>query len=135
MRLLSLAIGLIGAVTLSNVCSGQVLDNPFSQYFERDITISPGAGNAKAANAAIHTIDPWPSYAGNTSIPGDGRSTVNSVEGMYRVPDPFERQLGVVTGASSRSTPGGGTSATGFETGTAIGAGAATPMQPVGNGY
>ena len=89
MRPLALAIGLFGAVALSNVCSAQIFNDPFSDYVERSITIAPGAGNAANANAAIQTIDPWPPYSGNTRIPGDGRLTVCAVEQMYAKPFPF----------------------------------------------
>jgi hypothetical protein len=84
MKLLSVAIGLIGAIGLSNACCAQIFDNPFSQYVERGVTITPGAGNAVDANNAIQTIDPWPPYVGYTYIPGDGREGVNAVERMYR---------------------------------------------------
>ncbi len=132
MRASSLVIGLFGAITLSNACGAQILDDLFSQYFERGITITPGAGNAKDANAAIHTIDPWPPYAGYTRIPGDGRRAVNSIEQMYRVPDPFlSQQLGL--GAGGTGTPGGGPGAgpTNAGPGGAVG----TPMQPITSGY
>jgi len=134
MKPISPAIGLFGAIALSNACSAQIFDDPFSQYFERSITITPGAGNAKDANAAIHTIDPWPPYAGYTRIPGDGRKGVNSIEQMYRVPNPFLSQqpgLGAGSGMPGAPTtgPGGGASNTG--TGAAVG----TPMQPISDGY
>ena len=89
MNAASLAIGLLAAATLSSVCRAQIFDDPFSQYFERGITITPGAGNARDANAAIHTIDPWPPYAGYTRIPGNGREAVRAVNRMYLNPSPF----------------------------------------------
>ena len=89
MRPLALMIGLIGVVSLPYECSAQIWDDPFSQYVERSVTIAPGAGNAKDANAAIHTIDPWPPYVGHTRIPGSGRRAVGAVEQMYRRPNPF----------------------------------------------
>ena len=73
MRPLALMLGLIGAAILPYECSAQVLDNPFSEYIQRDIRMTPDAGNANDANAAIHTIDPWPRYARHTRIPGNGR--------------------------------------------------------------
>ena len=33
---------LLGAVTLSTQCCAQIFDDPFSQYVERSITITPG---------------------------------------------------------------------------------------------
>jgi hypothetical protein len=86
MRPLALMIGLIGAAILPYQCGAQILDDFFSEYFERSVTIAPSAGNAKDANAAIHTIDPWPPYVGDTRIPRDGRAAVNSIERMYRNP-------------------------------------------------
>lgn len=80
-----------------------MFDDPFSQYFERGVTITPGAGNAKDANAAIHTIDPWPPYAGYTRIPGNGRESVGAVERMYRQPSPY------AGGASGAGVIGGST--------------------------
>ena len=83
MKPLALMIGLLGAAMLSSVCDAQILDNPFAEYFERGLTISPDGGNAKDTNDAIHTIDPWPPYVGNTRISQDGRAAVNAVERMY----------------------------------------------------
>ena len=94
MNATSLAIGLLAAATLSSACRAQIFDDPFSQYFERGITITPGAGNARDANAAIHTIDPWPPYVGHTRIPGNGREAVGAVGQMYRIPNPFAAPAG-----------------------------------------
>ena len=44
MRAASLVIGLFAAATLSSACHAQIFDDPFSQYFERGVTITPGAG-------------------------------------------------------------------------------------------
>ncbi|HEY2534393.1 MAG TPA: hypothetical protein VGJ20_41840 [Xanthobacteraceae bacterium] len=131
MRALSLVIGLIGVVILPYGCNAQAVYDPFSDYLQRSVTISLGAGNAKDANAAIQTIDPWPPYVGDTRIPGDGRRAADAVERMYRVPDPFERET---TGAASGPAAPGG--APGGEVGVSIsGAAPATPMQPVSGGY
>ena len=115
MNAASLAMGLLAASTMSSACRAQIFDDPFSQYFERGITITPGAGNAKDANAAIHTIDPWPPYAGDTRIPGNGREAVGSVVRMYVNPSPFARRGGaggaVATGSGSAiniNVPSGG---------------------------
>jgi hypothetical protein len=120
MNAASLAIGLLAAATLSSACRAQIFDDPFSQYFERGITITPGAGNARDANAAIHTIDPWPPYVGHTRIPGNGREAVGAVVKMYRNPSPFARAAGsggaVSTGAGSAiniTTSGGDSGAAG----------------------
>jgi hypothetical protein len=130
MKFLSIAIGLIGVVALSNRSNAQAVEDPFSQYLQRSVTISLGAGNAKDTNAAIQTIDPWPPYVGRTWIPGDGRRAVDSVQRMYRTPDPFDH--------SSAGGGAGGTdsSGTGSNTGTLnIGTSTGGPVQPVSGGY
>jgi hypothetical protein len=85
----ALMLGLIGATILPYECSAQVLDNPFSQYIQRDIRMTPDAGDANDTNAAIHTIDPWPRYARHTRIPGNGEEAVGAVGRMYKNPSPF----------------------------------------------
>jgi hypothetical protein len=35
--------------------------------------VTTGAGNAAAANMAIHTVDPWPYYSQKTQIDMDGK--------------------------------------------------------------
>jgi len=130
MKLLSITIGLIGIVMLSNRCNAQAVEDPFSQYLQRSVTISLGAGNAKDTNAAIQTVDPWPPYVGRTRIPGDGRRAVDSVQRMYRTPDPFERP-GAGGGAGGADSTG-----TGSNTGTLnIGTSTGGPVQPVSGGY
>jgi hypothetical protein len=128
MKAISLALGLFAAAMLSNACHAQIFDDPFSQYFERGITMTPGAGNARDANAAIQTIDPWPPYAGNTRIPGNGREAVGAVGRMYRIPSPFAARS---SGGASVIGGAGGAS-TGGDSGAAGGGGA----QPsAGGGY
>ena len=80
MKPLALMLGLFGAAILPYECSAQVIDNPFSEYFQRDIRITPDGGNANDVNAAIHTIDPWPRYARHTRIPGNGQESVDAVQ-------------------------------------------------------
>jgi hypothetical protein len=131
MNRLSIVIGVLGVVIWSYHCDAQVPDDPFSDYLQRSVTISLGAGNAKDANAAIHTIDPWPPYVGYTRIPGDGRRAAETVERMYRVPDPFERQ-----DAGAGGTSGGGPTGAGPSVGaTNLGSGPPTPLQPLSGGY
>jgi len=128
MRATSLVIGLFAAATLSSACHAQIFDDPFSQYFERGITITPGAGNAKDTNAAIHTIDPWPPYVGYTRIPGNGRESVGAVERMYRQPSPF-------AGRASGAAVVGGSTAGGSGFGTEPGSTGASGTQPSPGGY
>ena len=54
-------------------------DDPFSDYTQRSLTISPGAGNAQAANQVMQTATPWPRYSNNTNIPGNGAQMVKAV--------------------------------------------------------
>ncbi len=54
-------------------------DDPFADYTWRGVTVSPGAGNAQAANAALQTATPWPRHAYNTNIPGNGKAMVKAV--------------------------------------------------------
>lgn len=100
MRPLALMLGLLGAAILPYECSAQILDNPFAEYFRRDVRITPDGGNANDTNAAIHTIDPWPRYARHTRIPGNGRQSVGAVEQMYKEPHPLASS-GLASGASA----------------------------------
>ena len=97
MRPLALMLGLAGAAILPYECSAQVLDNPFSEYIQRDVKMTPYGGDANDSNAAIHTIDPWPRYARHTRIPGNGRESVGAVNSMFKSP-----------GAQSLSSSGSG---------------------------
>jgi hypothetical protein len=134
MRILMLVVGLFGASALPNTCIAQIFDDPFSQYFERGITIAPGAGNAKDANAAIHTIDPWPPYAGDTRIPGNGQAAVRSIGGMYSFPNPFlPQQPGFGQGPSGGNI-GAGVGGAGAAVGIGSVTGGGSPMQPVSSG-
>ena len=51
-----------------------------TEYVERRETIAAHAGNAVAANRAIHTIDPWPASSADTDIPASGRRIVDAIE-------------------------------------------------------
>ena len=55
-------------------------DNPFDNYTQRIVTISPGAGNTQAANQALQTATPWPRYSNDTNIPGDGQNMARAVQ-------------------------------------------------------
>lgn len=70
----------LAAVGLAGCSAGPPFDDPFALYVQRTQTITLSAGNAKEANAAIHVIDPWPPYAYNTRIPGDGQRMAEAVE-------------------------------------------------------
>jgi hypothetical protein len=127
MKSLSIAVGLTSIFILSGPCSAQVPDDPFSDYLQRSVTITLGAGNAKDTNAAVHTVDPWPPYVGYTRIPGDGRRATAAIQRMYRVPNPFERQdMSGDTGGNSGGSAAGTANAT-----INLGSGPPTPVQPL----
>ena len=96
--------------------AGEVIYNDFAvPYLERTDSISPGAGNAKSVNSAIHTIDPWPRQSSNRHIPADGERMAGAVERyrdvskLPRAPQPI-RPVGIETsglsGSSGSSTGG-----------------------------
>ena len=80
----------------------------------------------------LHTIDPWPAYAGYTHIPGQRRRAVNSIERMYRVPNPFSSQQQMGVGGAETSGGAGGPGA--GPSSTVIGTTLGTPVQPVSSG-
>jgi hypothetical protein len=77
-------------------------DDPFVDYTQRIVTISPGAGNAQASNTALQTATPWPRYSNNTNIPGYGTQMVRAVH-------QFESGTGpTVDGGGAGASAGGG---------------------------
>ncbi|MCC2113165.1 MAG: hypothetical protein KDJ16_14110 [Hyphomicrobiales bacterium] len=70
-------------------------------YLGYQETLTVGAGNASAANRAIHTIDPWPRAAANQHIPGNG-PRLETVMETY--------EAGPVAEASDTTTSEDGTS-------------------------
>jgi hypothetical protein len=58
-------------------------EDPWTQYTQRTEKITLSAGNAKDANAAIHTIDPWPRVSANRRIPANGQRMSEAYE-RYR---------------------------------------------------
>lgn len=59
------------------------VDDIAAPYLQRTDSIAAGAGNAKAVNTVTHMLDPWPPYAGNRRIPGNGQRMSGAVE-RYR---------------------------------------------------
>jgi hypothetical protein len=59
------------------------VDDIAAPYLQRTDSIAAGAGNAKAVNSVTHMLDPWPPYAGNRRIPGNGQRMSGAVE-RYR---------------------------------------------------
>ncbi len=68
---LSLAAGLAGCTEYTD------------SYLGRRDTLALSAGNAMRANAAIHTIDPWPAASQNTALTYDGQRAARVIE-RYR---------------------------------------------------
>jgi hypothetical protein len=123
MNRLCLAIALIGSMIFPGICRAQAVDDPFSDYLQRSDSIALSAGNAQNANEAVQTINPWPPYAWDRHITTDGRHAVDSIERMYRTPDPFGR-AGASAAPAGSSVGANGTPSTS----------PAAPMQPVSGG-
>jgi len=83
-------------------------DDPFADYTQRILTVSPTAGNAQAANVALQTRTPWPRYSSNTNIPGNGARMVKAVEDYEKGVTPPPSSLGSVGGAGQAASPAGG---------------------------
>ncbi len=98
-----------------------VYENPATPYVQRTDTVTFGAGNAQAVNAATHTIDPWPRYAGDRRIPGNGARMVGAVE-RYE-------------GSGRAQTPGAAANTAGNAASSgASGAPVLTPVSPISPG-
>jgi hypothetical protein len=107
------AIAACAATALLAGCAGgPPYDDPFTQYTQRTQTITLGAGNAKEANEAIQVIDPWPPYAYDTRIPGNGARMADAVERyqdvskLSKAPKPISPDFGVSIGISGASSGG-----------------------------
>ena len=112
-------IGMLGlwmlAMQGAAVAGGDLFDDLFGPYLDRRDTVTPGGGNAKDTNAAIHVIDPWPHRVGDRHIPGDGKRSVDAIIATARRSD-APAQSDAATAQSSSSTQaepasGGGTTA------------------------
>jgi hypothetical protein len=53
-----------------------------ADYTKNRDTITLAAGDAQSWNRVVHATDPWPPYAGNVNISGDGQR-VNQVIRRY----------------------------------------------------
>jgi hypothetical protein len=97
-------IPLAAVIILVATTAGWAGEGFFDQYFLRSDSITPGAGNAKDVNAAIHVIDPWPRYSGNRRIPGNGARMTGAIQryrsGTSQNGRPADSQFG-------QPTPGG----------------------------
>jgi hypothetical protein len=96
-------------------------DDPFANYTQRSLTVSPTSGNAQAANEALQTATPWPRYSNNTNIPGNGARMVGAVHnfesGAYEpgsapfgapLPPPIQAILPGLTSGGGGGPPVGG---------------------------
>jgi hypothetical protein len=65
----------LAAAALTGACT--------DMYLDRRDSVSFGAGDAPAANAVTHMVDPWPVVAGNRNIAFDGERMQAAAE-RYR---------------------------------------------------
>jgi hypothetical protein len=113
---------LTGLAAAASGCT-TVYPNPATPYVQRTDTVTFGAGNAQAVNAAAQTIDPWPRYVGDRRIPGNGSRMVGAVE----------RYEG--NGRTQTQTPGGAVNTAGSASPAgATGAPALYPLSPISPG-
>jgi len=97
----------------------RVLDDFFSTYVQRNEGVTRDAGDAAAANAATHVIDPWPPSAGQRRIPANGERMTGAIEryrDVRKLPQTPAPIAPVPIGVAGPSTPGaaptgGGTAA------------------------
>ena len=117
MKIIRAAI-LTGLAAAASGCMTEY-PNPATPYVQRTDTVTLAAGNAQAVNAATQTIDPWPRYAGDRRIPGNGPRMVGAVE----------RYQG--RGGTPTQTPGGGGSVNAVGSASSAGATGAPALYPL----
>lgn len=59
-------------------------ESDLHQYLGHNDTVTVGAGNAQAANRAIHEVDHWPNASRKTHIDQDGRRAALAVKRYER---------------------------------------------------
>ena len=91
------------------------VDDIAAPYLQRTDSIAAGAGNAKAVNSVTHVLDPWPPYAGNRRIPGNGERMSGAVE-RYR--DVSKQSQTPATLAPASAGQGGSSASTAAQTST-----------------
>lgn len=113
------------AAALLLICAGNMaragdLDDFAAPYLQRKDSITAGAGNSKAVNSVTHMIDPWPPYAGNRRIPGNGERMVGAVERYrdVRKLDEAPAALGPAAGGQAGSAAGTSTATSSTSTST-----------------
>jgi hypothetical protein len=63
---------------------GGCAESDLHQYLGHTDTLTVGAGNAQAANRAIHEVDHWPETSRRTQIDLDGRRAALAVKRYQR---------------------------------------------------
>jgi hypothetical protein len=77
-------------------------------YLSRRDTVTLGAGDASATNAATHTIDPWPPQSKNTNINVDGARVQVGMDRYQQNNSIKPKGLGASSGSNGDSGNGGG---------------------------
>jgi len=73
MRKRSALVLLAGLAGSAHAWAGEGMwEELMGRYSQRTEGVTIGAGDAKEANSAIHTVDPWPPDADNRNIPASG---------------------------------------------------------------
>jgi hypothetical protein len=101
-RLAGLAAALAGLVALSG-CQ--------DAYIARRDGVTFQAGDAVAANKAIHIIDPWPSSAASARLPASGTQAVSAIERLEARNAPAAAAGGGAAGSPAASAAAPGASA------------------------
>jgi hypothetical protein len=70
---------LLSSATLALLLASGCTSDRLYDYLAHSDTVTEGAGNATAANRAVHTVDPWPAYSQKTAIDVDGKRTLAAV--------------------------------------------------------
>jgi hypothetical protein len=70
------------AALLATTAAGAGVCDPDRWFAYRAHTdrITPGAGNASAANIAVQTVDPWPSHSARKRIDLDGKRAHKAIK-------------------------------------------------------
>ena len=91
-----------------------IWDGPLTEYGRRTDSVTLGLGDAKTANAAIHTINPRPPRSRNRSIPTSGERmsrTIRRYQDVTKIPEaarPISPESGVSGSGGSGGSSGGG---------------------------
>jgi hypothetical protein len=92
-------------VVVGGLCTLTACQDAKYEYLSRHDRISYQAGDAVAANQAIHVIDPWPDYAADTRIPTSGRRVARAIEYYEAGPKDSSAGAGASGGGGIVITP------------------------------